>query len=151
MKILTISSTAKLSAVTTIIDGTPKISLKISSLVSYCRSFSVKSQISTVVPSTFHKVFPSDSPTGRSQHERDTAIAVTTEPVRLFASIDVGNERVVSVADEMGHGPSYTGCVIRHHSKIGADSFTATFRWQDGGNFVFMGTSCLHVRSRTRS
>lgn len=93
------------------------------------------------------------NPTGRSQQEIAPAIAVTTEPVRLFTSIDQGNEklRALLVADEMGHGPSYIGRVIRQASRIGADSFTATFRGQDGGNFVFTGNSCLHVRSRTGS
>ena len=98
------------------------------------------------------KVFTTDSPTGGVQQQRDPAISVAKEPVRLFASIDLGNERVRAVldADEMDHGPSHTSRIIRQASRTGAVSFAATFRWQGGSNFVFMGTSCLHVRSRTR-
>jgi hypothetical protein len=62
-------------------------------------------------------------------------IAVAKEPVRLFrlfASNDLGNERVraVLVADEMDCGPSYTNRIIRQASRIAADSFAATFGWQ---------------------
>jgi len=77
---------------------------------------------------------------------------VAKELFRLFASVDlVETVRDVLVADEMDHGQSYTSHIIRQASRIGADSFAATFRWRGGSNFVFMGISCLHVKSRTRS